>query len=252
MLDKICQIARNAGHVAMSFYNFKEQDISVSYKLDKTPITNVDREISNIIKKKISLVTPDLPIISEEENHDFKISHNWNSYWLIDPLDGTKEFLNKNGEFTINISLVDQGIPVLGVIYAPFFDVLYSSFEKKSWKETNIGVKKEINVLQSKDPLLLISRSHSDPKLKSYLKKIGNYKVKKMGSSLKFCLIAEGVAQIYPRFGKTCIWDTSAGHAILSSAGGFIRTWKGNNLNYSLFSRTSFINEGFCASSSLL
>lgn len=248
MLNKICQLARDAGSVIMDFYNSKEF-INISYKSDTTPITNVDQEANNIIKRGLFLITPNIPIISEEEIYNFDICRSWNYYWLVDPLDGTKEFLKKNGEFTVNISLIENGVPILGVIYAPFFDVLYSSFNQEIWKEKKIGLRKKIHVSQSKFPVVLTSRSHPDKELKNYLKTIKNYKLKSIGSSLKFCLIAEGRAQFYPRFSDTHIWDTAAGHAIVIAAGGKVQTWEGVELNYSLSSRSSFLHStGFCAS----
>ncbi|WAI18308.1 MAG: 3'(2'),5'-bisphosphate nucleotidase CysQ [Buchnera aphidicola (Acyrthosiphon caraganae)] len=247
MLDQICQLARNAGSCIMKFYN-NQKLVNISYKSDNTPITNADCEANNIIKNGLLLITPDIPIISEEESHNFINNRHWNNYWLIDPLDGTKEFLKKNGEFTVNISLIKNGVPILGVIYAPFFNTLYSSFHQNAWKENNLGIKEKINVAQADIPLLVTSRSHPDKELKNYLEKIKNYKLKKLGSSLKFCLIAEGTAQIYPRFGDTHIWDTAAGHAIIIAAGGEVKTWSGKDLNYSLSSRYSFINASFYAS----
>ncbi|AEO08325.1 3'(2'),5'-bisphosphate nucleotidase CysQ [Buchnera aphidicola] len=247
MLNKICQLARHAGHAVMNFYNSKEC-LNITYKFDNTPVTNVDHEINNIIKNGLFLITPNIPVISEEENYNLNICKNWNNYWLIDPLDGTKEFLKRNGEFTVNISLIQNGIPILGVIYVPVLDVLYSAYKNHAWKETELGIKEKIQVVQSKIPLLLISRSHVDKELKDYLLKIKHYKIKKLGSSLKFCLIAEGKAQMYPRFGNTHIWDTAAGHAIIIAAGGKIITWTNENLNYSLSARCSLINPGFCAS----
>lgn len=248
MLEKVCKLARYTGSVIMKFYN-SQKSINISYKSDKTPITNVDREANNIIKEGLIQINPNFPIISEEESHNFDIYRFWKDYWLIDPLDGTKEFLKKNGEFTVNISLIKNGIPVLGVIYAPFSNILYSSFNNNAWKEIKPGVKEKISVSYSEKntPLLITSRSHPDKELNNYLKKIKNYKLKKMGSSLKFCLIAEGTAQIYPRFGKTHIWDTAAGQAIVTAAGGTVKTWTGDDLNYSLSSCSSFINSGFCA-----
>ncbi|QCI17932.1 3'(2'),5'-bisphosphate nucleotidase [Buchnera aphidicola (Acyrthosiphon lactucae)] len=249
MLDKICQLARCAGTCVMKFYDSKKKIINVSYKSDKTPITNVDYAANNIIQKGLLSITPEIPILSEEASYDFKVYSNWKKYWLIDPLDGTKEFLKKNGEFTVNISLVENGIPILGVIYAPFFDILYSSFYNYAWKEKKIGLKEKISVSQSTVPVLITSRSHPDQELKNYLEEIKNYKLKKLGSSLKFCLIAEGTAQIYPRFGNTHIWDTAAGQAIVIAAGGKVKTWTGEDLNYSLSSSSfSFVNSGFYAS----
>ncbi|XOT89162.1 MAG: 3'(2'),5'-bisphosphate nucleotidase CysQ [Buchnera aphidicola (Diuraphis noxia)] len=249
MLEKICTLARHTGNEIIKFYNSKKI-INISYKLDKTPITNVDREAHNIIKKGLFKIDSKLPVISEEELHPFKICRLWKDYWLIDPLDGTKEFLKKNSEFTVNISLIKNGVPTLGVIYAPVLNVLYFSSNKNAWKETGSGKKEKIYVASDKNQrntLLVTSRSHPDKELSNFLKKIKNYQLKKMGSSLKFCLIAEGTAQIYPRFGSTHIWDTAAGQAILIAAGGKVQTWSGDDLNYSLYSRSSFINPGFCA-----
>lgn len=247
MLDQICKLARCAGSYIMKFYH-SQKLINISYKPDQTPVTNVDCVANNIIKKGLILIAPNIPIISEEQLYNIKICRHWEKYWLVDPLDGTKEFLKKNGEFTVNISLIDNGVPVLGVVYAPFFDILYSSFHQDAWKENKLGLKEKINVRQSEVPLLITSRSHPDKELESYLGTIKNYKIKKLGSSLKFCLIAEGKAQIYPRFSNTHIWDTAAGHAIVIAAGGKVQTWTGDNLNYVLSSRFSFINSGFCAS----
>lgn len=251
MLRKLCKLARIAGSIIMKSYNSNEL-INVSYKSDNSPVTSIDLEVSQIIKKELLMINPNIPIISEEELYDFNTCKFLEDYWLIDPLDGTKEFLKKNGEFTVNISLIKKGNPVLGVIYAPFFDILYSGFEKNAFKEIQSEKKEKINIFckNKTPPLLVISRSHPDTQLAEYLKNIKHYKLKKIGSSLKFCLVAEGVAQIYPRFGNTCIWDTAAGQAILIAAGGKIKTWNGNHLNYSLSSCSSFINPGFCAYSS--
>lgn len=247
MLNKVCKLARHAGSVIMKFYNSKES-INVAYKLDNTPITNVDHEAHNIIKKGLFSINPNIPIISEEEIYNLDFCRHWKRYWLIDPLDGTKEFLKKNGEFTVNISLIEDDIPVLGVIYAPFFDVLYSSYKQKAWKEKKIGIKEKITVSHSKYLVIITSRSHPDKELKDYLANIKDYQLKSLGSSLKFCLIAEGIGQIYPRFGNTNIWDAAAGHAIVVAAGGKVQTWQGVELNYSLSSRSSFLNPGFCVS----
>lgn len=251
MLKKICKLAKIAGHAVMNCYFSKKKSEKFFYKSDNTPVTHADYEANNIIQKELSLITPEIPILSEEESHNIKYYKNWHTYWLVDPLDGTKEFLKENGEFTVNISLIKKGIPVLGVIYAPFFNVLYCSNHQEAWKE-NIrkGYKKKICVVQSKKPLLVVSRSHPDMKLNNFLTQIStDYRINTLGSSLKFCYLAEGKAQMYPRFGNTFIWDTAAGHAILTAAGGTVKTWDGKELNYSLSHRSSLINPGFLASS---
>ncbi|QCI25179.1 3'(2'),5'-bisphosphate nucleotidase [Buchnera aphidicola (Rhopalosiphum padi)] len=253
MLEKICELAQIAGSAIMNCY-LSKKSVNIFYKSDNTPITNADYEANNLIKKGLLSIFPKIPVLSEEGSHNFKDHKNWDTYWLVDPLDGTKEFLKKNGEFTVNISLIKKGIPVLGVIYAPFFKILYSSFNNEAWKENKKkGYKKKIFVTQSKKPLLVTSRSHPDKELDNFLNQTNNsYKIKKLGSSLKFCYIAEGKAQIYPRFGNTFIWDTAAGHAIITAAGGKIKTWNGGELNYSLsssYNRSCLINPGFLASS---
>ncbi|QCI24592.1 3'(2'),5'-bisphosphate nucleotidase [Buchnera aphidicola (Muscaphis stroyani)] len=249
MLKHICQLARDAGNHIMKLY-FSKKLTYKFYKLDNTPVTNADHEAHEIIYKKLLLITPNIPIVSEEGFYNLKMIKGYKTYWLIDPIDGTKEFLKKNGEFTVNISLIKNGKPTLGVIYVPFSKVLYYSDSKKSWKSINNSYEKEIHVSNSKIPVVVISRSHPDVELNSYLKKLKNYKILKIGSSLKFCLIAEGKAQIYPRFGNTNIWDTAAGSVIVSAAGGQVRTWKGKKLNYLISTSNSFKNSGFCVLSS--
>ncbi|CAL4325659.1 3'(2'),5'-bisphosphate nucleotidase CysQ [Buchnera aphidicola] len=243
MLEKICKLARDTGHLIMNFYLHKKL-IKIFYKTDNTPVTNVDYEANNIIKKTLLLITPNIPIISEEDSDNISSYYNYQDYWLIDPLDGTKEFLNNNGDFTVNISLVKNNIPVIGVIYAPFFDFLYFSMYQKAWKEIH-GIRKKIQAVNSTPPLVVVSRSHFDKKTDNYLNNLGKHTVKKIGSSLKFCYIADGQAQIYPRFGNTSIWDTAAGHAIVIASGGIVKTWTEKELTYKLSS--SFINPGFCA-----
>ncbi|AWH90265.1 3'(2'),5'-bisphosphate nucleotidase [Buchnera aphidicola (Melanaphis sacchari)] len=248
MLKKVCKLARVAGSAIMDIYSSQENFIKISYKLNNTPITNADYISNNIITTGLTSFFPNIPILSEEQKHHLKNYKSWNIYWLIDPLDGTKEFLKKNGEFTVNISLIQKGIPILGVLYAPFFDILYFSFNKKAWKETSKGCER-IYVAQSDVPLLITSRSHIDDQLEYYLSTLKNYKIKKLGSSLKFGYIAEGTAQIYPRFGSTYIWDTAAGHAIVIASGGKMQALNGRKLDYLLSSQSSLINPGFFATS---
>ncbi|QCI21893.1 3'(2'),5'-bisphosphate nucleotidase [Buchnera aphidicola (Hyadaphis tataricae)] len=252
MLEKVKSLARYAGSIIMNLYNSQES-MNIYYKSDNTPVTHVDYKINDIIKEGLLKINPTMPIISEEESYTLNNCYAWKDYWLIDPLDGTKEFLNKNGEFTVNISLIKNGCPILGVIYAPCFDILYSAFEKSAWKEVKSrSFKEKIHTFSSNHhiPVLVTSRSHPDQELPNYLKNIKQYHIKKIGSSLKFCLIAEGSAQIYPRFGNTYIWDTAAGQAIVTASGGKMTTWKGESLNYSLSSRSNFLNPGFIVVSS--
>lgn len=226
---------------------YSDKLIDISYKFDTSPVTNADKIANKIIKNGLVTITPNIPILSEEDVNNFKYNKNWNIYWLIDPLDGTKEFLKKNGEFTVNISLIEYGIPILGVIYAPYFNTLYYAYKQKSWKINSLGYKEKISVVQSNIPKFIISRSHPNEKLHDFLNKTEKkYTIKKLGSSLKFCYIAEGKAQVYPRFGQTYIWDTAAGHAIVTAAGGKVITYnEKKDLNYSLLSRRSLTNSDF-------
>ncbi|WP_343154216.1 3'(2'),5'-bisphosphate nucleotidase CysQ [Buchnera aphidicola (Aphis aurantii)] len=247
MLKKICKLAKDAGDAIMKCY-YSSKLINISYKIDKSPVTNADKISNEIIKNGLFTILPNVSILSEEDIHYIKYNKNWNLYWLIDPLDGTKEFLKKNGEFTVNISLIKDGIPILGVIYAPFFNILYCAYKNKAWKVDSKGYKKKISVVSSNIPKFLISRSHPNKKIYDLLRKTKQYTIEKLGSSLKFGYIAEGKAQIYPRFGATYIWDTAAGDAIVKAAGGRVITYSNNeekDLNYFLISEKSLMNPDF-------
>lgn len=248
MLNEICKIAISAGKEIMKFYKNKK-NINFSKKLDLSPLTQADINANNKIIKDLSKLTPNIPILSEEYISPWNIRRNWNKYWLIDPLDGTKEFIKQNKEFTVNIALIENAQPILGVIYAPALKLLYSATQYHSWKEKIGKYKKIIKVNKKKILKILVSRSHQNILIQKYLDKIEEkYEILKVGSSLKFCLIAEGKAHVYIRLGKTSIWDTAAGEIIASSAGAYIFDLiKYNKLNYS--PRKSFFNPNFCVCS---
>lgn len=243
MLEQICQLARAAGSAIMEVYD-GQAPLDVSHKTDDSPVTAADLAAHRIILKGLKALTPDVPVLSEEDPPAWEVRQQWQRYWLVDPLDGTKEFLKRNGEFTVNIALIEQGKPVLGVVYAPALGVLYAAAEGKAWKEEN-GNRVQIQAADARPPLVVISRSHaaSDEELKEYLKQLGEHQTTAIGSSLKFCLVAEGKAQLYPRFGPTNIWDTGAGHAVAIAAGAHVHDWKGKTLDYT--PRESFLNPGF-------
>jgi len=243
MLKQICQLAREAGDAIMQVYN-GQAPLDVSHKSDDSPVTAADIAAHNVIAQGLSQLTPDIPLLSEEDPAGWEVRQHWQRYWLVDPLDGTKEFLKRNGEFTVNIALIDKGVPVLGVVYAPAIGVMYSAAEGKAWKEEG-GHQEQIQVRDARPPLVVISRSHasSDEELKEYLNQMGEHQTTAIGSSLKFCLVAEGKAQLYPRFGPTNIWDTGAGHAVAIAAGAHVHDWKGKTLDYT--PRESFLNPGF-------
>ncbi|AKC32531.1 3'(2'),5'-bisphosphate nucleotidase CysQ [Candidatus Pantoea carbekii] len=243
MLNKICQLSYDAGDIIMRIYK-DNQFFSISQKVDHSPVTLADIEAHKVITKGLKKISPEIPILSEEDPPFWEQRRYWKTYWLVDPLDGTKEFIKRNGEFTVNIALIEEGKPVLGVIHAPALGVTYMGNVDKAWKQQD-GHKTQIQVREARPPLVVISRSHADvdTELKDYLKRLGTHQTIALGSSLKFCFVAEGKAQLYPRFGSTNIWDTGAGHAIAVAAGAHVYDWQGKTLDYT--PKKSFLNLGF-------
>ncbi|MGK3127055.1 3'(2'),5'-bisphosphate nucleotidase CysQ [Candidatus Pantoea formicae] len=243
MLEKICQLAREAGDAIMQVYD-GAQPMDVTRKSDDSPVTAADLAAHHVIIKGLTALSPGVPVLSEEDPPSWEVRQHWTQYWLVDPLDGTKEFIKRNGEFTVNIALIENGKPVLGVVYAPALAVMYSAAEGKAWKEEG-GHKTQIQVREARPLLVVVSRSHfdKDEELKEYLTQLGEHQTTAIGSSLKFCLVAEGKAQLYPRFGPTNIWDTGAGHAVAIAAGAHVHDWQGKTLDYA--PRESFLNPGF-------
>lgn len=248
IIEQLSHIARIAGSEIMKIYTgYNNLKIDVHKKIDQSPVTNADLSAHRVMIYLLQNLTPNIPIISEENTPKWKECKKWNYFWLIDPLDGTKEFLSRNGEFTVNIAFIRYGEPIIGVIYVPAYDLLYIANNHQSWKINDKGEKSKISVKISNNPIIVMSRSHpvcNQRELDHYLMNIKNYTILNIGSSLKFCLIAEGSAQFYPRFSATKIWDTAAGHVIAKSAGALINDWNGNPLNYKYFNKF-FINPGF-------
>ncbi|MBT0726068.1 3'(2'),5'-bisphosphate nucleotidase CysQ [Rosenbergiella australiborealis] len=244
MLEQINHIARLAGEEILKIYH-RAEGLGVQVKADDSPVTAADLAANKIIIEGLQALTPDIPILSEESTVEWSERQHWTRYWLVDPLDGTKEFIKRNGEFTVNIALIDNGKPVLGVVYAPVLETLYCAAEGKAWKEVKQQGLETIQVAIAHPPLVVVSRSHAnnDPELKDYLQQLGEHQTVAIGSSLKFCLVAEGQAQLYPRFGPTNIWDTGAGHAVALAAGARVTDWHGIPLDYT--PRESFLNPNF-------
>lgn len=219
-INKINGIALAAGRKVMSIY---ERDFDIKEKSDSSPLTEADLASHHCIVDSLSSLTPDLPILSEESaDIPWSERSQWKAYWLIDPLDGTKEFIKRNGEFTINIALISNGEPVFGSVYAPVLDELYyGGGAIGAWKH-KASEKQPISIAEvSQSPVRVVgSRSHQSDEMQEYLKKFDDYELVPMGSSLKICLVAEGKADIYPRLGPTSEWDTAAAHAVLKAAGG--------------------------------
>ena len=211
--------AIKAGEKILQIYG---EDFSVSYKEDKSPLTIADQQANKIIESY--LLKTHIPILSEEGKlTDYKDRKNWKLLWIVDPLDGTKEFVKRNGEFTVNIALVKNGKPIIGVIFVPVKGWLYYASSNGSYRE--IDEKKVKLPLENKSINFKVvgSRSHQSPETKEYFddirKRKKNVEIVSMGSSLKICLVAEGSADVYPRFAPTMEWDTAAGHAIAKHAG---------------------------------
>ena len=246
VLADLCAIARAAGDAILEVYG---RDFKVEFKDDRSPLTEADQVAHRIIGERLHALDESLPMLSEESApEDVAQRRMWTRYWLVDPLDGTKEFLKRNGEFTVNIALVDAGRAVLGVVLAPVLARLYyGAVGNGAWRRDDWGDPQPIRVRRSAaSPLRVVgSRSHADGELAGYITALGPHELKQMGSSLKICLIAEGAADIYPRLGPTSEWDTAAAQAILESAGGRMIDRLGEPLRYN--SKDDLLNPHFFA-----
>ena len=234
-IEDIKDIAFKSGEAVLKIYN---QDFEVEYKDDNSPLTKADLEANRIICQSLEKLYPNIPILSEENTSiDYEIRKNWTYYWCIDPIDGTKEFVKRNGEFTINISLIYKNSPVLGVVFSPVLNDIY--YAKKGFGAFKNGQKLplQINKNPEKSLVAVSSRSHQSDEVLKFLenlkKETENLSVISKGSSLKFCLVAEGVADIYPRFSPIQEWDTSASHSILLESGKNILNYEtGEQIKY--------------------
>lgn len=227
-LQQVEVIARQAGAAIMEVYD--SADFNIELKDDKSPLTKADKLASEIIEVEL-LKIADYEVISEENNER---SGRAERFWLVDPLDGTKEFIKRNGEFTVNIGLIENGRPVLGVVYAPVLDRLYAGVENEGAYviEASAEPRPIRATFDGSVPVIVTSRSHKDERTQKLLDKIGEYEETSMGSSLKLCLIAEGKAELYPRLAPTYLWDTAAADAVVRSAGGTVKNELGQLLEY--------------------
>ena len=254
LLDQIKQIAVAAGREILAVYN-RGTAIDVTLKGDNSPLTDADRRANTVIFEQLVALTPEIPILSEEsEPLSFQIRQQWQRYWLVDPLDGTKEFIKRNGEFTVNIALIEAGRPVLGVVHVPVSATTYTGLpEEGAWKQINGETLRPIAIesfdLAARKVRVVASRSHKDARLELLLAElestIGSVELVSMGSSLKICLLAEGVADIYPRLAPTSEWDTAAAHAVLSAAGGEVVDTSFRPLRYN--QKSELLNPFFIA-----
>ena len=232
-IETIVALAREAGEAILEVY---ATDFDVESKHDESPLTQADLASHYCIVAGLTALTPDLPIISEESGlPGFEERGAWQRYWLIDPLDGTKEFVNRNGEFTVNIALIEGGRPVFGVVHVPVQGKTYVGCEGHG-AELRVGddAPQKIQVaIASADPVRVVgSRSHRGASLDAFIDRLGNCDLVPMGSSLKFCVVAEGGADVYPRLGPTSEWDTAAAQAVVEQAGGSVVTLDGKPMTY--------------------
>ncbi|MTI21594.1 3'(2'),5'-bisphosphate nucleotidase [Fulvivirga sp. RKSG066] len=220
----ILDITRDAGKAILKVYQKADFSDVVSYKDDNSPLTLADEAAHKVIVSKLSELYPDIPIISEEgKDIDYNVRKDYDMFWLVDPLDGTKEFINRNGEFTVNIALIDNGKPVAGFIYTPVLDTYYYGIKGESAYKITKGEEESISVNnKDKERVAVRSKSHASPEEEDVLEKYNAVDSISVGSSLKFCMVAEGKADIYYRHGPTMEWDTAAGQAILEAAGGVV------------------------------
>jgi 3'(2'), 5'-bisphosphate nucleotidase len=224
MIEKLIAIAKEAGKAILEVYSsdFSVEDKeSSSFSEGSSPLTEADTAADKIIKERLKELYPSIPILSEEgKDIPYPLRKKWDRFFLVDPLDGTKEFIKKNGEFTVNIALIDSGKPILGVVYVPVKDVLYYGSPDGSFKVER-GVKKRLEPSLNDGKLRVVaSKSHFNDETKEYIEKLGKeYELVNAGSSLKLCLVAANEADIYPRLGPTMEWDTAAAHAVVKYSG---------------------------------
>lgn len=244
LLEKLLPIVRAAGVAVMAVY---AEDFSVIDKGDGSPVTLADQRAEEMILKFLSTLTPKIAVVAEEAVAAGAHCEAAEFFWLVDPLDGTKEFISRNGEFTINIALIHRGHPVLGVVLAPALDRLFAgvvgsgAFVEDGQSRRPIACRAE----PSEGLTVVSSRSHGDAlALDAFLAGRRVARNVGAGSSLKFCLVAAGEADIYPRLGRTMEWDTAAGHAVLEAAGGIVRDLQGEKL---LYGKPGFANPHFIA-----
>ncbi len=259
-----CEIARNAGKAILEVYAHADTVAgkNIQHKADSSPLTEADLRAHHVIARALQLLTPHIAIVSEEDDASHAHRIGSGEFWIIDPLDGTKEFIARNGQFTVNIALVRQGMPVIGVVYAPVLDELFWSepdMNSSAGTGANLNtralshIQNQTHVIRVSTPQqqlgkpvrVLASRNHMNEQTQEFIRALGAHELVQAGSSLKFCRIAQGLADCYPRLGPTCEWDTAAAQAVLEAAGGFVRTLNGERL---LYGKSQVLNPSFVAS----
>jgi 3'(2'), 5'-bisphosphate nucleotidase len=250
LLQQVIRIAREAGDSIMEVYR---GEFTIEHKHDQSPLTQADLAAHRVIESGLRALQPQLPVLSEESTViPYSERASWDTYWLVDPLDGTREFIKRNGEFTVNIALIHQGASVLGVVYAPERDTLYyAASGLGAFKQLSASTSQPISArpLDAKSIVIAGSRSHADGRLDRFVANITNQhaapQLLSLGSSLKICMVAEGAADVYPRLGPTSEWDTAAAQCVLELAGGHLVQKNGQRLRYN--QKDSLLNTEFFA-----
>jgi 3'(2'), 5'-bisphosphate nucleotidase len=251
LLGVLRTIAERAGKAVLAYY-VEGEEIEVTTKEDDSPLTKADLASDEVIRKALQTLTPDIPVITEETYEAGKTPEVGARFWLVDPLDGTKEFISRNGEFTVNVALIEQGEPVAGVVHAPALAMTWAGAIGNDGRKTATFSETDHPPMQiaarqipSAGATVVASRRHGDPEaMQKFLGDRPIADTRSAGSSVKFCLIASGKADLYPRFGRTMEWDTAAGHAVLAAAGGRVETVDGAPLTYG---KPGFENPEFVA-----
>ncbi|HWZ63773.1 MAG TPA: 3'(2'),5'-bisphosphate nucleotidase CysQ [Steroidobacteraceae bacterium] len=248
LAERVASIARAAGREILRIYG--QGASHAQSKPDNSPLTEADLRSQRLIADALRALTPDIPLLSEEAARaPYAERSKWRQYWLVDPLDGTREFLSRNGEFTVNIALIEAHVPVLGVVHVPVTDRTYAGIPgAAAWRYTGAGAGRQMLhvAARSAEPVRVVgSRSHRGDSLEQFLARLGPHQMKPVGSSLKFCLVAEGAADVYPRLGPTREWDTAAAHAVVTAAGGAVVQLDGRPLEYN--TRDELLNPFFVA-----
>ena len=248
LVTPIFDIARIAGEAILTIY---EQDFKTTTKIDGSPVTEADLASHDILVRALEELLPGVPVLSEEsEDIPFKDRSKWSIYWLIDPLDGTKEFLKRSNEFTVNVALIEANRPILGLVYTPVLNRFHWGFQNGGAWRTQNGKQRRIRTLEYEGgpACIAASRSHGQRRLAGYLKSFqlteGDCDLQLMGSAVKICMVADGSSHLYPRFGPTGEWDTAAADIILHEAGGQILQHNMQKLEYN---KRSLINPSFFA-----
>ncbi|HFD11956.1 MAG TPA: 3'(2'),5'-bisphosphate nucleotidase [Crenotrichaceae bacterium] len=243
-LDETIILSIQAGGEILKIY---DTDFEIDTKDDQSPLTAADLASHHCLVAGLEKLSPALPILSEESSQiPYSERQQWDTYWLLDPLDGTKEFIKRNGEFTVNVALIQNNRPILGVVYVPVSGICYSAAQGLgAWKQLKNQQPEKIKVRkQAIKPFTVVgSRSHKTEELSSYLERLGPHELVSMGSSLKLCLVAEGKADLYPRIGLTSEWDTAASQCVVEQAGGKVTDLQGKTLTYN--AKEEYLNPYF-------